>query len=499
MNFLNASFDNLTEDLLLKQWNEDMSHRDRVRRSARTRNCVSVSMLLNGYDRFYSNEDVRFLLGADYPAKNLFPGYKRMNDNEANIFSLVKAEFERFGVPEVDAARAERVFNTRLKPFDKKTVKVGNGRRKKQITAEKDVVNSVTENRLLAVANLANEAMTDWARHAVDFSGKHFNKAWADKKSKGFKYTRKRAEATFPIALAGYPVAKANEVFFPATESPTHPVAECPSCHVKHSVTDIKYRRFVESGDFIGTCPSCGDERKYHLSDTVDSKYRRNFNYVFKRGFCDAIAESLPIYAPFDLVYAGRSEGIDEDGLVHHRFGHVDSSKDVIVKTLPNTKVSFEFGQGIEEGTLLCRVLPANQNLKRWAKQRLDRQWATIHTVVPRRELIPVWQRQWFDFQAVHIEDEPDYVFWPMSLVTQATRTMPADKLYWDIEPCSDFLADDSDVNAVILPPIRADGRSDLQFEAKNIAFSAEIADRRYRHSPVQRRAQANQNLTQVA
>lgn len=490
MSFLTASFDNLTEDILLNQWGEDMSKRNSIRPADRIRSCIGVAMLLDDQKNFYSNDDVRFLIGADYPAGQ-FPGSKSFNRHEANMFSLIKPEFERFGVPEVDAAKAERSFNLRFKPFDVRRSKPRKGQKTYTIKASHDVVNSVTENRLLAAANLVSDEMTFWARHAVDIKGKPFRKPWADQSNDDFKYRFRDAESAFPVAMAGYPLDKANEVFFPATESPTHPQVDCPSCHARHSVTDIKNRRFVDSGDFVGTCPSCGDERKYHLDDAIPSKSRRNFTFEFKSGFCDSVADGLPVYAPFDAVYRGQSSQPDEYGLVRHTFEALGRPGAISVRTLPGTKVDFQVGQELEEETLICRALPKSQNLARWKKQKPSLRWATLHKVVPRRNLIPALQRQWFDFQGVHVDEEPNHVFWPMSLVYQSVRAMPAEKLYWDVRPCAEFFAEDADVNAVILPPIRTRYRDDLQFSVNHIAFSAEVADRRYRHSPVRRRANA--------
>jgi hypothetical protein len=474
-------FDAFREDLLVKQWHQDMSRRKRIREDQRWRGNISFALLIDDLDKgiqagdryLYPNEEVRGARLCDLP-KHVFPGVKSLDTRNVNYASIVQADISRYNVPLFDFGQAQQNWNFRFEPFSSKQTKSRG--KVRLVQAGRDTVHAKTYAREFATFNLMSAAMTNWAYTAVDAKGRPFRKPWFNKRpadAEPRQYRFSDVHRAFPNAVLGFSDEQAQNLYWPATESPNH------------SVTDIKDRRFMESGDFVGVCPSCGTERKYHLADTVNSKSRRRFTREFKYKFCKDVAKRLPVYAPCDVRYDGRGNTGD-DGLTTHNFVREDGQP-FTLRMLPSMNVTAKPGSVIEYGELIATLLPKSKNMAAWSKRRLDEKWATLHTVVPRKSLIPVLRRQWFEFQGFRIPGEEGYKFWDADLVTPASRSVAPTKLYWDLQPCADADLVDMNTNSVILPPVSLKGWNDLQFTANQITVLGDINDRRFRFSPERR------------
>jgi hypothetical protein len=267
---------------------------------------------------------------------------------------------------------------------------------------------------------------------------------------------------------------QSEQLYRAATESsPDCTVLECPSCGRRCRIEQFGNRDHgrgldvFENGDFVADCPHCGRRRKWHLDDAIGPRPARHFPAAFRDGFCDAVAQGLPLRCVGRMRYlglakcgggkdrrAGSDDGSPRLGLRPHMFAcESDRTRRAIL--LPrNARVDVEVARTLEPGEVFALAL--SEPAPSWWR-KLDRwdRWATAERVCGGKHMLEYLQMLWFESQAISFPIRPDVLLYPADLVCLAVRVLPPQGLWWDFDAVGALNLVDMDLEAVLFPPLR--------------------------------------------
>jgi len=517
------AFKQAGESPLHAQWRQDRTVRHRVPLTEAWRGCVGLAALFRNAEHALNHGDLmlmpnshmQWLVLRDVPIGH-FPGSQPMNRRDVNLASLAQAEF-RYGMPVIDFTRDPR--NSWDFKFEPSTglvppspaeldtlAKLGFKPEEmtKLLSAELpvpgDTLHAVKDAREFGVLNKLSAEMTRFAFAAKDHQGRPVRPSWHKAKPEGVGTVEVEPPYKwFPSSYLGFPIAKADQIYWEATESkPEGHAIMCSKCkeHVDAKVFRFRAKSLhvqtFESGDFVADCPACRQRHKWHLEDMVPAKIVRHFPIAFKDRFTRDLGEGLPLRSVGKSVYCGPLQYARERDnanlpdavtrcaadLVPHRFRSEVTGDKYLVYLPAFSRIVAKQGQVLDAGEVWAYGLHENPSPS-WSSQDRLAKWQQLEGVCGGHDYVGLFQQAWFEHQAVVDADAPGQILWPSDLVGLAAKGIEPTGIWWDICPAGRFT--DSDLDAIVFPPLRVHEWDKLRFSLPgDVALDAGINDDRF-------------------
>jgi len=279
------------------------------------------------------------------------------------------------------------------------------------------------------------------------------------------------SEECFPVPYLAFPIWARHQLYWLATaQEGRSGYLRCPSCTQCITLRCFRKRGpadFFENGNFVSDCPLCQVRHEWFLEDLRPFRRTRWFTRTFQNCFCNAIARGLPVKAVGPCIYRGiessepkpnAQQGHSNDGdrldlRCHVLESQIDGSREKVY--LPSeVNVLARPNQSLEAGDVWARALAAPS--WPWLRLRMQQRWSKLPEVCGGFKAVGFLQRLWFEQNLIWLAERPNEILLRADLLGQPCREMPAQGLYWDLEPSSQQL--DGMLEAVMLPAITRNG-----------------------------------------
>lgn len=473
----------------LKEWKRLRRLSQRIPLSEITRGCVGLALLLQDRGErmvaangrcMLPNSDVLWARVADVPQGH-FPAAGPMNAREVNYASVVQAQM-RYGMPHIRFEDADFLhrWDLRFRPDTEAEI-------------TQDVLNVARSPELFKTLNRVHRAMTDYAFTATDDRGRPERASWHRQRPRGMQPTQvPRPEAWFPRPMEGFHLNEAENLYPAVIERPASQWIECRECGKRVDYEVFRNVQRFEDGNWAAKCPHCRSYTKWYEEDTDAGHIRPRYVWAFRVGFCNDVADQLPLRAWEDLVYGGQiiqhGENVEEIGpsatasglpLIGHMFYSALDSRRYVMHLPEHVHVG-KTGREFMSGDTICHLM-SKKPPQLWSNGDDKDRWKTLPQLFD-PNVRSYFLRTWFYGQRVRIPTKPHLFFWPADLVATATSKVQPAELWWDVAPAADYFDDQGE--AAVLPPLRARHWDNLLFKLPGeVVLSADLGDPRFKHA----------------
>jgi hypothetical protein len=213
-----------------------------------------------------------------------------------------------------------------------------------------------------------------------------------------------------------------------------------------------------------------------------DGRAKRRFNIPFRRQFCSAVAEGLPLSTSVGGRYVGaptrgesncRSAIARLPDVVAHTFADGDGVETHCMYLPRSADVLVEIGHRLEAGETWCRVI--NVPSARWRRQTTRERWGSLADVCGGAVRLAYLQQLWFESCLIHLPEYPQIVLVCADLAGPRCGETGPVGLWWDIAPAASYL--DGIVEAATFPPVAVQHCNGLRMNISEVAIDARVMD----------------------
>jgi len=372
-------------------------------------------------------------------------------------------------------------------PFGKKAVPALHGTRR--VTARGDILNADQYPREFQALNQLSQAMTHLAFCGMQSDGRPLRHPWFRRRPTHMEpFVVEPPSSWMPVPYLAFPYHLREQLYFLVTEGGDRRLGfTCPICQHHARSTDFPNvrREMTEDGNFFAPCPKCSIHQKWYLDEGRFSDSKRLFNWAFRQGFCDALAQGLPLRSSEPMLYLGPVDEPPDSPkcLVRHQLMSCIDRQPISLD-LPHDARIYVFEALSTEGTghippTACfgRAL-GNLPPESWQKRNLANRWNSLSEVCEKQR-IGLLQRIWFQQQGLRHPTAPNQILFPAALAAAACHDIQPLGVWWDFSPTAVHF--DSDTATYILPPIPLKHWDHLRIQLPgNIHLNAGIGDPRF-------------------
>lgn len=448
------SFEKLRKRLY-HDWCVEQMSREGAPPESFDRGSMSLAMLLrnvedtasHGTRSFIANDNVSWAVMRDVPPGH-FPGVNSIHLAGASYLSTGSAELH-FGMPRISF----------------------NGKRSHHIHFNKQShPRSVMEPFLIRefeIYTRMSASMTRLAFHGRMKNGDPVRRSWFRARDRKVKSERVVPAAEWmPKPVLVFSRANVESLYIAATETRGNGhTSACPHCSTQFELTEFKdvakfSTRFIDNGNWVAICPTCGKRGYYYLDEVEYSTARRKFSGFFKTEFCAAVCRGLPIVAPADWTYVGSTIQSQQrlemctsyprmDVLPHTFKCHATGTNETIY--LPyGVPVEHRIGTTIDAGDVIAHLL--HKPGREWQALPVPEQWQNLAPVCGGSVWVGFMQKLWFFSKGVRLHGHPDKVFYSADLASPAAYSFRPLDLWWDVTESEPYMQ--GTLEAAVFPPV---------------------------------------------